>query len=288
MDDDVIVVTEEHLVDPPSAGAHAADSAEKELPDGGLETDDDDLETDEDSLETDEDDLETDDDLTPSARGISGEEPDRESALAQSALGQSALGQSARNDQTGADPAARPGSGPFAMPGSGPFAMPGSGSTVQPGPGSTVQPGPGSTVQPGPGSTVQPGSGSTVQPGSGSAAEPNAGPASPAGVGQVSQPAGGVSSLAEPGRTEPDRVQQADDNWPEIQALFVDDPRTAVTRAAQVTGGALAALVASAKNREQSLRDGWQSDATGTEELRTALQGYRELAHRLAQVSREL
>jgi hypothetical protein len=77
-------------------------------------------------------------------------------------------------------------------------------------------------------------------------------------------------------------------NWPQIQSLFVDDPQAAVRQAADVVGGALAALVAAANNREQTLRDSWQGDATGTEELRTALRDYRDLAGRLSTVAQDL
>jgi len=77
-------------------------------------------------------------------------------------------------------------------------------------------------------------------------------------------------------------------NWPQIQSLFVDDPHAAVRQAADVAGGALAALVAAANNREQTLRDSWQGDSTGTEELRTALRDYRDLAGRLSALSKDL
>jgi hypothetical protein len=79
-----------------------------------------------------------------------------------------------------------------------------------------------------------------------------------------------------------------DSNWPQIQSLFVDDPQAAVRQAADVAGGALAALVAAANNREQTLRDSWQGDSTGTEELRTALRDYRDLAGRLSALSKDL
>jgi hypothetical protein len=79
-----------------------------------------------------------------------------------------------------------------------------------------------------------------------------------------------------------------DSSWPQIQSLFVDDPHAAVRQAADVAGGALAALVAAARNREQTLRDSWRSDSTGTEELRTALRDYRDLAGRLSALSRDL
>jgi hypothetical protein len=79
-----------------------------------------------------------------------------------------------------------------------------------------------------------------------------------------------------------------DADWPQIQSLFVDDPHAAVKQAADVAGGALAALVAAANNREQTLRDSWQGDSTGTEDLRTALRDYRELAGRLSTLSKDL
>jgi hypothetical protein len=79
-----------------------------------------------------------------------------------------------------------------------------------------------------------------------------------------------------------------DSSWPQIQSLFVDDPHAAVQQAADVAGGALAALVAAANNREQTLRDSWQGDAIGTEDLRTALRDYRDLAGRLSTVAKDL
>ena len=79
-----------------------------------------------------------------------------------------------------------------------------------------------------------------------------------------------------------------DSNWPQIQALFVDDPLAAVQQAADVVGGALAALTAAANNREQTLRGGWEGAGTGTEDLRTALREYRDLAGRLSTLAQDL
>ena len=79
-----------------------------------------------------------------------------------------------------------------------------------------------------------------------------------------------------------------DSNWPQIQALFVDDPLAAVQQAADVVGGALAALTAAANNREQTLRGGWEGTGTGTEDLRTALREYRDLAGRLSTLAQDL
>ena len=79
-----------------------------------------------------------------------------------------------------------------------------------------------------------------------------------------------------------------DRSWPQIQSLFVDDPHAAVQQAADVAGRAHAALAAAASNREQDLRDRWQSDSADTEGLRTALRDYRDLARQLTTWSRDL
>jgi hypothetical protein len=70
--------------------------------------------------------------------------------------------------------------------------------------------------------------------------------------------------------------------------MFVDDPRTAVEHAAEVTGAALSRLVAAATDRHRSLRQEWEAAGTGTEELRTSLRRYRELANRLTALTAEL
>jgi len=77
-------------------------------------------------------------------------------------------------------------------------------------------------------------------------------------------------------------------DWPQIQAMFVDDPRRAVESAAAVSSAALAALVATARDRDQTLRQEWQGDGTGTEELRTALRHYRSLASQLKSLAGQL
>ena len=82
-----------------------------------------------------------------------------------------------------------------------------------------------------------------------------------------------AAGLTEPGKPEP----ASDSPWPAIQSMFVDDPRRAVEQAAQVTSTALADLITAAKEQERTLRSDWQPDRTGTEELRVALRGYRDL-----------
>ena len=99
-----------------------------------------------------------------------------------------------------------------------------------------------------------------------------------------SQPsaAGPAAGLTEPGTPEP----ASDSPWPGIQSMFVDDPRRAVEQAAKVTSTALADLITAAKEQERTLRSDWQPDRTGTEELRVALRGYRDLAGRIATLTR--
>ncbi len=70
--------------------------------------------------------------------------------------------------------------------------------------------------------------------------------------------------------------------WPAIQAMFVDDPRGSVQRAAAAADEVLKALVASLEREQAALRTSWENggDST-TEDLRTALQQYRAFCGRL-------
>jgi hypothetical protein len=76
-------------------------------------------------------------------------------------------------------------------------------------------------------------------------------------------------------------------DWPAIQSMFVDDPRRAVEQAADATAAALDQLLEAARSHEQVLRQQWQGGGSGTEELRTALRGYREFAGRIADLARD-
>jgi len=69
--------------------------------------------------------------------------------------------------------------------------------------------------------------------------------------------------------------------WSEIQARFVDDPRASIELAAGLVDDRVAALAASVRNRQESLRSTWQGQDAGTEEMRLALQHYRAFWHRL-------
>ena len=102
--------------------------------------------------------------------------------------------------------------------------------------------------------------------------------------------AAGVPDIPEPARLETDQpvpATAADSRWPEIQSMFVDDPRQAVEQAAKLTSTALADLITAAKDIERTLASDWSSAGAGTEELRVALRGYRDLGARIATLTRD-
>ena len=67
----------------------------------------------------------------------------------------------------------------------------------------------------------------------------------------------------------------ADGPWNEIQAMFVDDPRASIERAAGLVNDQIEVLIESVRERQRSLTSAWQVDDVGTEVLRVALQHYR-------------
>jgi hypothetical protein len=75
--------------------------------------------------------------------------------------------------------------------------------------------------------------------------------------------------------------------WQEIQAMFIDDPRTCAELAAGLVDESIQAHVAFVKEQQDSLLAAWHGDDAGTEELRTAVRHYRAFANRLADFSRE-
>jgi hypothetical protein len=77
---------------------------------------------------------------------------------------------------------------------------------------------------------------------------------------------------------DPERIHE---RWAAIQATFVDDPRGSVAAAAELVTETIAALVASAEQRERGLRGEWERDGVDTEGLRNALRGYRGLLDQL-------
>lgn len=75
--------------------------------------------------------------------------------------------------------------------------------------------------------------------------------------------------------------EQLHERWAAIQSTFVDDPRGSVTSAADMVTEVIAAVVASAQERESGLRGEWDRDGVDTEGLRNALRSYRALLDQL-------
>ena len=99
----------------------------------------------------------------------------------------------------------------------------------------------------------------------------------------------GVSESPAIDSTSPDGAIDStspDAQWPEIQAMFVDDPLSSVELAAGLVVDSARALARSIKERQDALLAVRHGDGAGTEELRLALQQYRALWNRLEDFSR--
>ncbi|WP_327139523.1 hypothetical protein [Nocardia sp. NBC_01327] len=89
------------------------------------------------------------------------------------------------------------------------------------------------------------------------------------------QAAGGQSDL-----------RQLREQWREVQTMFVDDPRDAVTRADGLISGTIQGFTDTYTQRRQALEKGWSGDdSADTEQLRQALRGYRDLFDQLMTAS---
>jgi hypothetical protein len=80
---------------------------------------------------------------------------------------------------------------------------------------------------------------------------------------------------------DPERIHE---RWAAIQATFVDDPRGSVAAAADLVTETIAALVASAEQRESGLRGEWDREGADTENLRNTLRSYRGFLDRLVAI----
>ena len=98
----------------------------------------------------------------------------------------------------------------------------------------------------------------------------------PAGSG----PAAGVTGVTGVTGAGIPAATLSEQQWPAIQAMFVDDPKGSVQRAAAAADEVVKAFVASIGREQAALHAAWQNDAT-TEDLRTALQQYRAFCGRL-------
>jgi hypothetical protein len=90
-------------------------------------------------------------------------------------------------------------------------------------------------------------------------------------------PANGDAGLS----GDPERIHE---RWAAIQATFVDDPRGSVAAAADLVTETIAALVASAEQRERGLRGEWDREGADTENLRNTLRSYRGFLDRLVAI----
>ncbi len=93
-------------------------------------------------------------------------------------------------------------------------------------------------------------------------------------------PAASASEAAGPDGEGIPAAALAGQQWSAIQAMFVDDPRGSVERAAAAADEMAKAFVASLQREQTALRAAWEKDTT-TEDLRTALQQYRAFCSRL-------
>jgi len=117
-------------------------------------------------------------------------------------------------------------------------------------------------------------------------------PGMPVGAGTPARAGGTPAAAGMPSDTDgpadtnmpgdPDALRE---QWAAIQSTFVDDPRGSVAAAAEFVTETIAAMVASAQERERGLRGEWDRDGVDTEGLRNALRGYRGLLERLAPVA---
>ena len=132
---------------------------------------------------------------------------------------------------------------------------------------------------PEPGMPVTPGS-APAAASTAAASTAEAGPvtASPADAGTPAASAG--EPAAGPNGDGVPAAALAGQQWPAIQAMFVDDPKGSVERAAAAADEVVKAFVASLQREQTALRAAWEKD-TSTEDLRTALQQYRAFCGRL-------
>ena len=132
---------------------------------------------------------------------------------------------------------------------------------------------------PAPGDPAAPG-GTATSGAQAAVPEPDA-PVSPVtGPVDAGTPAAPASEPAGPNGDGIPAAALAEQQWPAIQAMFVDDPKGSVERAAAAADEVAKAFVASLQREQTALRATWENDTT-TEDLRTALQQYRAFCGRL-------
>lgn len=103
----------------------------------------------------------------------------------------------------------------------------------------------------------------------------------------VTATSAGTADVSRPVPTAETNRLAGHEQWHEIMAMFVDDPREATQRAASLVDSSVESLLASMKQRQQSMQSDWQGDGADTEKLRTALQGYRAFWAHLEEFSHQ-
>jgi len=79
-----------------------------------------------------------------------------------------------------------------------------------------------------------------------------------------------------------DRMDWMRERWTDIQAGFVDDPRSSVTDAQQLVANLVDELTRTFARERTNLENQWSGEGTAnTEDLRVALQRYRAFFNRL-------
>ena len=116
---------------------------------------------------------------------------------------------------------------------------------------------------------------------------------------QQQQQQGGTAELAQQLGDSGEQARQADeaplfppgeagqlqDQWQEVQAGFVDEPRRAVQQADELVAGAIKRLAQTFADERSQLEGQWdRGDQVSTEDLRVALQKYRTFFGRLLKV----
>ena len=83
----------------------------------------------------------------------------------------------------------------------------------------------------------------------------------------------------------PAEAGQMQDQWQEVQAGFVDEPRRAVQQADELVAGAIKRLAQTFADERAQLEGQWdRGDEVSTEDLRVALQKYRTFFGRLLKI----
>jgi len=108
-----------------------------------------------------------------------------------------------------------------------------------------------------------------------------------AGAGTIDGDSSSAAAMTADPVTTDEPAADLGQQWHDIQAMFVDDPRGSVGRAAAAADAAVNALAETLRRQQASLvqPDG---DPAGTEELREALRGYRIFCHAVADIGRQL